>query len=207
MLGGSDGRLIAGALAVDDRSLSALAETGRLGRRTPSTASVARTSSNAQREITASLSARPAAHILRPDPLLAARRSTFPAASKPTGRMFSCGPAPLAAHSFTSTMHGLQHPAESGLETAQAPCLSDARAGASIPAAMSEPLRLTIVYEDAGDGDGWVVARIPQVRGAISQGATRAQAHQNVIDALRELLAVRFGSPPELPEPGRQRLA
>jgi predicted RNase H-like HicB family nuclease len=66
---------------------------------------------------------------------------------------------------------------------------------------MSEPLRLTIVYEDAGDGDGWVVARIPQVRGAISQGATREEARENVIDALRELLAVRFGSPPELPEP------
>jgi predicted RNase H-like HicB family nuclease len=67
---------------------------------------------------------------------------------------------------------------------------------------MSEPLRLTIVYEDAGDGDGWVVARIPQVRGAISQGATREEARENVIDALRELLAVRFGSPPELPDPG-----
>jgi predicted RNase H-like HicB family nuclease len=67
--------------------------------------------------------------------------------------------------------------------------------------AMSEPLRLTIVYDDAGDGDGWVVARIPQVRGAISRGATRAEARENVIDALRELLEVRFGAPPELPEP------
>jgi predicted RNase H-like HicB family nuclease len=38
---------------------------------------------------------------------------------------------------------------------------------------MSEPLRLTIVYQNAGDDDGWVVARIPRVRGAISQGATR----------------------------------
>lgn len=66
---------------------------------------------------------------------------------------------------------------------------------------MSEPLRLTIIYEDAGDGDGWVVARIPQVRGAISQGATREEARDNVIDALRELLAVRFGAPPELPDP------
>jgi predicted RNase H-like HicB family nuclease len=64
---------------------------------------------------------------------------------------------------------------------------------------MSDPLRLTIVYEEAGDG--WVLARIPQVRGAISQGATRAQARENVIDALREPLAVRFGSPPELGEP------
>ena len=65
-----------------------------------------------------------------------------------------------------------------------------------LPRAMSEPLRLTIVYEDAGDGDGWVVARIPQVRGAISQGATREEARENVIDALRELLVVRFGAPP-----------
>ena len=66
---------------------------------------------------------------------------------------------------------------------------------------MSEPLRLTIVYEDAGDGDGWVVARIPQVRGAISQGETREQARANVIDALREVLEVRLGAPPELSEP------
>lgn len=75
------------------------------------------------------------------------------------------------------------------------------RPGRALPSgSMSEPLRLTIVYEDAGDGDGWVIARIPQVRGAISQGATREQARENVIDALRELLAVRFGSPPELPD-------
>ena len=66
---------------------------------------------------------------------------------------------------------------------------------------MTEPMRLTIVYEDAGDGDGWVVARIPQVRGAISQGATREQARANVIDALREVLEVRLGAPPELSEP------
>ncbi len=64
---------------------------------------------------------------------------------------------------------------------------------------MSDPLRLTILYEDAGDG--WVLARIPQVRGAVSQGETRAQARENVIDALRELLALRFGSPPEIASP------
>jgi predicted RNase H-like HicB family nuclease len=61
---------------------------------------------------------------------------------------------------------------------------------------MSEPLRLTIVYEDAGDG--WILARIPQVRGAVSQGETRADARENVIDALHEVLAVRFGAAPEL---------
>ena len=65
---------------------------------------------------------------------------------------------------------------------------------------MSEPLRLTIVYEDAGDGDGWVVACIPQVRGAISQGQPDGEARENVIDALRDLLAARFGLPPELPD-------
>lgn len=64
---------------------------------------------------------------------------------------------------------------------------------------MSEALRLTIVYEDAGDG--WVGARIPQVRGAISEGETREQARENVIDALREILALRFGEAPELPDP------
>ena len=58
---------------------------------------------------------------------------------------------------------------------------------------VSEPLRLTIVYEDAGDG--CVLAQIPQVRGVISQGETRAEAHDNVIDALRDVLAARFGAP------------
>jgi hypothetical protein len=65
---------------------------------------------------------------------------------------------------------------------------------------MNEPLRLTIVYEDAGDGDGWVVARIPQVRGAISQGATRQEARENVIDALR-IARDPVRITPELPDP------
>lgn len=68
--------------------------------------------------------------------------------------------------------------------------------GATV-SAMSESLRLTIVYEDAGDG--WVGARIPPVRGAISQGQTRAQARENVIDALREVLAVRSARRPSRP--------
>lgn len=60
---------------------------------------------------------------------------------------------------------------------------------------MSESLRLQIVYDDAEDG--WIGVRIPQVPGAISQGRTREEARENVIDALREILAYRFGSPPE----------
>jgi predicted RNase H-like HicB family nuclease len=56
---------------------------------------------------------------------------------------------------------------------------------------MSEPLHLTIVFE-AGD-DGWIVASVPEVPGAHSQGRTRDEARTNVIDALRGILALRFG--------------
>lgn len=56
---------------------------------------------------------------------------------------------------------------------------------------MSESLRLTIVYEDAGDD--WIVACVPEVPGANSQGRTRAEARENVIDALHGILELRFG--------------
>ncbi len=49
-----------------------------------------------------------------------------------------------------------------------------------------EAIKLTIHYEDAGDG--WVLATIPEVPGAISQGRTRAEARANVIDALQTVL-------------------
>ena len=56
---------------------------------------------------------------------------------------------------------------------------------------MSETLRLTIVYEDGGDG--WVVASTPEDPGARSQGRTRQEARENVIDALHGILELRFG--------------
>jgi predicted RNase H-like HicB family nuclease len=56
---------------------------------------------------------------------------------------------------------------------------------------MSEPLRLTIVYEESGDG--WIVASVPEVPGAVSQGHTRQEARDNVIDALHGILQLRFG--------------
>jgi len=56
---------------------------------------------------------------------------------------------------------------------------------------MSEILHLTIVYEDGGDG--WIVASIPEVPGANSQGRSRAEARENVIDALHGILELRFG--------------
>jgi predicted RNase H-like HicB family nuclease len=53
---------------------------------------------------------------------------------------------------------------------------------------MSDTLRLTITYDEP-DEDGWIVARIVQVPGAMSQGRTREEARENVIDALRLMLA------------------
>jgi predicted RNase H-like HicB family nuclease len=52
----------------------------------------------------------------------------------------------------------------------------------------SDKLRLTITYDEP-DEDGWIVARVLQVPGAISQGRTREEARENVIDALRLMLA------------------
>ncbi len=53
---------------------------------------------------------------------------------------------------------------------------------------MSDTLRLTITYDEP-DEDGWIVARVLQVPGAMSQGRTREEARENVIDVLRLMLA------------------
>jgi predicted RNase H-like HicB family nuclease len=53
---------------------------------------------------------------------------------------------------------------------------------------MSETLRLTITYDEPDD-DGWIVARVLEVPGAISQGLTHEEARENVVDALRLMLA------------------
>ena len=49
-------------------------------------------------------------------------------------------------------------------------------------------LRLTIAYEEP-DEDGWIVARVVEVSGAMSQGRTREEARDNVIDALQLMLS------------------
>lgn len=53
---------------------------------------------------------------------------------------------------------------------------------------VSDKLRLTIAYEEP-DEDGWIVARVVEVPGALSQGRTREEARENVIDALRLMLS------------------
>lgn len=48
---------------------------------------------------------------------------------------------------------------------------------------------VTIVYE--WSEDGWWVAEVAEVPGAISQGRTKDEARGNVLDALNELLTAR----------------
>ena len=51
------------------------------------------------------------------------------------------------------------------------------------------PKELTIIFEPGQDG--WWIATIPEVPGAFSQGRTKEEARENVIDALSELMAAR----------------
>ncbi|HST54586.1 MAG TPA: type II toxin-antitoxin system HicB family antitoxin [Solirubrobacteraceae bacterium] len=70
---------------------------------------------------------------------------------------------------------------------------------------MSEPLRVTIVYE-VGEDD-WIIASIPEVPGVHSQGRTRIEARTNVIDALHGMLELRFGAHPSADDaPDRESL-
>lgn len=45
----------------------------------------------------------------------------------------------------------------------------------------------TLAFEDP-DEDGWILARVLEVPGALSQGRTREEARENVLDALRTVL-------------------
>jgi predicted RNase H-like HicB family nuclease len=45
----------------------------------------------------------------------------------------------------------------------------------------------TIAFEEPDEG-GWIVARVLEVPGALSQGRTREEARENVLDALRTVL-------------------
>jgi predicted RNase H-like HicB family nuclease len=52
---------------------------------------------------------------------------------------------------------------------------------------MGEQPEFTIVFEPR-DEDGWIVARVPDVPGAYSQGRTHEEARENVIEAVRLML-------------------
>lgn len=52
---------------------------------------------------------------------------------------------------------------------------------------MLSSIDFTIAFDEP-DEEGWVVARVLEVPGALSQGRTRDEARENVLDALRTVL-------------------
>ena len=70
---------------------------------------------------------------------------------------------------------------------------------------MSESLQYTILYADGEDG--WVVAQVKEVPGAVGQGRTREEARENVIDALRLMLSPEPDGTPVDSEPLELTLA
>jgi predicted RNase H-like HicB family nuclease len=59
---------------------------------------------------------------------------------------------------------------------------------------------------DAPDEEGWIVARVLEVPGAISQGRTREEARENVLDALRTVLTPDEELAGEAPASDREHL-
>lgn len=52
---------------------------------------------------------------------------------------------------------------------------------------MTASVEFTIAFDEP-DEDGWIVARVLEVPGALSQGRSREDARENVLDALRTVL-------------------
>ena len=52
---------------------------------------------------------------------------------------------------------------------------------------MAPSVDFTISFE-APDEEGWIVARVLEIPGAMSQGRTREEARENALDALRTVL-------------------
>lgn len=59
---------------------------------------------------------------------------------------------------------------------------------------------------DSPDEDGWIVARILEVPGAMSQGRTREEAKENVLDALRTVLTPDEELAGQTPQADREHL-
>jgi len=103
------------------------------------------------------------------------------------------GPVLTAARAWSRSTEGSGSVADQGgaVRTLLEASLPARSRGSATLSAMSESLRVTIVYEQGEEG--WIVASIPEVPGAHSQGRTREDARANVIDALRGILELRFG--------------
>ncbi len=70
---------------------------------------------------------------------------------------------------------------------------------------MAASIELTIAFEPP-DEDGWTVARVLEVPGAMSQGRTRDEARENALDALRSVLMSDEELVGQAPQADRERL-
>ena len=70
---------------------------------------------------------------------------------------------------------------------------------------MAASVDFTISF-DSPDEEGWIVARILEVPGAISQGRTRDEAKENVLDALRTVLTPDEELAGQTPQADREHL-
>jgi predicted RNase H-like HicB family nuclease len=70
---------------------------------------------------------------------------------------------------------------------------------------MAASVDFTISF-DSPDEAGWILARVLEVPGAMSQGRTREEARENVLDALRTVLTPDEELAGAAPESDREHL-
>jgi len=70
---------------------------------------------------------------------------------------------------------------------------------------MAASVDFTIAFDEP-DEEGWIVARVLEVPGALSQGRTREEARENVLDALRTVLTPDEELAGEAPAAGVEHL-
>lgn len=70
---------------------------------------------------------------------------------------------------------------------------------------MAASVDFTIAF-DSPDEEGWIVARVLEVPGAISQGRSREEARENVLDALQTVLTPDEELAGDAPESDREHL-
>ena len=70
---------------------------------------------------------------------------------------------------------------------------------------MAASIDFTISF-DPPDEQGWIVARVLEVPGAMSQGRTREEARENALDALRTVLTPDEELEGQTPDADREHL-
>ena len=70
---------------------------------------------------------------------------------------------------------------------------------------MEASVDFTIAFDSPDEG-GWIVAHVLEVPGAVSQGRTREEARENVLDALQTVLTPDEELAGEVAESDREHL-